>query len=298
MAGVAAAPAIRRGLFAVALSSKTWWLDATGAIYHPVYDTLVFSKLRALLGGRVRMMLTGSAPLAPAVKTFLQVAFAAPVYEGYGLTETLGIATISMDGRQPGVGAPVACCEVKLVDVPEMSYAATDLPHPRGEICVRGPNVFRGYYRNPEATAEAIDADGWFHTGDVGRLVLPGGTVEIIDRKKARVGGGAREWVGGFSRRAYLTPARLSQDIYKLSQGEYVIPSKIEAAMTRSPLVAQCFVYGDSLKSAVVAIVVPDAEVAAAWCAERKVRGACELRPLTPRHRRHHCLFRRTAESL
>jgi len=151
---VASSPSLRRFLFNTALAAKTDNLHASGSVYHPIYDALVFSKLRALLGGRVRLMLTGSAPIAPAVKAFLQVrrapipapsagtrdslprpslvahaspaisrarqvGFCCPVLEGYGLTETVGIATISpLTARtMPGVGAPASCTELKLVRV-------------------------------------------------------------------------------------------------------------------------------------------------------------------------------------
>lgn len=84
------------------------------------------------------------------------------------------------DTRSGHVGVPVPCCALKLVDVPELNYFARDNA---GEICIRGPNVTRGYYMNPEATAEAIDSDGWLHTGDIG-VWEEAGTLRVVDRKK------------------------------------------------------------------------------------------------------------------
>ncbi|RHY50614.1 hypothetical protein DYB26_004391 [Aphanomyces astaci] len=99
----------------------------------------------------------------------------------------------------------------------------------RGEVCFRGPQVFQGYYKNPTATADALDSEGWLHTGDVG-AILPDGRLKIVDRKK---------------------------NIFKLSQGEYVAPERLENILVTSALVDQVFVYGDSFQSVLVGIVVP-----------------------------------------
>jgi len=201
----------------------------------PIWDMVLFSQTKAKLGGRVQWILSGSAPLDPKLADFLRTCFCCPVVQGYGLTENLAGATLT-DVNDPTVGhvgTPMACNEIKLVDVPEMNYFSTDKPCPRGEICLRGPNLFVGYYKDPEKTAEDLKADGWFHTGDVGRW-NPNGTLSIIDRKK---------------------------NIFKLSQGEYVAAEYLEAVFIRSPYVGQIFVYGDSLNSFLVAIVVPDFEV-------------------------------------
>lgn len=240
MAGVREAGGVKAALFAYAYEAKKGFLPE-GYTTHSLWDALVFNKVRALFGGRVRLMVTGSAPISSEVKSFLQVAFCAPVLEGYGLTETVGAATITPAGdfTNGHVGAPIACTELKLVDIPEMNYCARDEPQPRGEICLRGPNIFGGYFKNEAKTAEVIDEDGWFHTGDVGRI-NSNGTVCIIDRKK---------------------------NIFKLSQGEYVAPEKVEGVLGRAPLVAQSWVYGDSLQSSLLAFIVVDPDVAASWAA-------------------------------
>ena len=234
--------AVARRLFEAAYSSKRASLargDASGGgIAGAFWDALVFSKVRAKLGGRVRLMTTGASPISGEVIDFMRVCFGATVVvrrrrrgrekregekefflfsfqsffffrlvshgtlffllssssfppslnqlqEGYGMTETACTITLTLpeDTTSGHVGGPAPCCEVKLADIPEMNYLASDLPHPRGEVCVRGPTVFKGYHRDEEQTREILDDDGWLHTGDVGEW-LPGGRLKIIDRKK------------------------------------------------------------------------------------------------------------------
>ncbi|XP_028271860.1 long-chain-fatty-acid--CoA ligase 1-like isoform X2 [Parambassis ranga] len=201
-----------------------------------IWDQLIFRKVQASLGGRVRLMLTGAAPISPAVLTFLRAAIGCQFYEGYGQTECTAGCTLTMPGDWSAghVGAPLPCNSIKLVDVPEMNYLAVN---GEGEVCVKGANVFLGYLKDPEKTAEAIDADGWVHTGDIGKW-LPNGTLKIVDRKK---------------------------HIFKLAQGEYIAPEKIENIYTRSDAVAQVFVHGDSLQACLVAVVVPDPDFLSGW---------------------------------
>jgi long-chain acyl-CoA synthetase len=248
MATMREANPIKRRMFETAFAYKRAALEAgdlTGGRWGPFWDKLVFSKIRERVGGEVKYMTTGASPISAEVMMFLRVCFGCHVLEGYGMTETSCTISITRtdDPTIGHVGAPLPCVEIKLVDIPEMNYMSSDQPYPRGEVCVRGPTVFQGYYKDPVQTAEVLDPDGWFHTGDVGAW-LPGGRLRIIDRKK---------------------------NIFKLAQGEYIAPEKIENVYTRSPLVLQVFVYGDSLKAQLVAVVVPDPEVLLPWARERNL---------------------------
>ena len=180
----------QRRLADAAIEKKLRNLQESGKTDHGFYDCIIFKKFRALLGGRVRLMLTGSAPIAKEVLSFLKVAFCCPIIEGYGQTENTGPATMtwSTDPNTGHVGSPIPCLDVKLVDVPEMKYTSEDKDEhgvlmPRGEVCYRGYNCFKGYFRQPQMTRETIDSDGWVHSGDIGQF-LPAGVLKIIDRKK------------------------------------------------------------------------------------------------------------------
>ncbi|KAM7111283.1 long-chain-fatty-acid--CoA ligase 1 isoform 2-T7 [Molossus nigricans] len=212
-----------------------------------LWDKLIFRKIQANLGGKVRLMVTGAAPVSATVLTFLRAALGCQFYEGYGQTEcTAGCSlTIPGDWTAGHVGAPMPCNLVKLVDVEDMNYLAAK---GEGEVCVKGPNVFQGYLKDPAKTAEALDKDGWLHTGDIGKW-LPNGTLKIVDRKK---------------------------HLFKLAQGEYIAPEKIENVYLRSEPVAQVFVHGESLQSFLIAIVVPDVETLGRWAQKRGVDGSFE----------------------
>lgn len=212
---------------------------------------LVFNKFKKVLGGRVRLCITGSAPIATEVLDFLKIAFSCEIYEGYGQTETCGGCHVTFGGdvTKGHVGGIVGSFEMKLVDVPEMNYLSTDVDdngneQPRGEVCVRGSPGFVGYFKDPEKTAETIDNDGWIHTGDIG-AILPNGALKIIDRKK---------------------------NIFKLAQGEYIAAEKLELLFIKSPLIKQIFVYGDSLQSFLVCIIVPDEDEIKNWAKHEEIK--------------------------
>ncbi|XP_064320222.1 long-chain-fatty-acid--CoA ligase 5 [Phalacrocorax carbo] len=212
-----------------------------------IWDQLIFKKVQETMGGRVRIMVTGAAPISPSVLTFLRAALGCQIFEAYGQTECSAGCTFSMPGdwTTGHVGAPLACNIIKLDDVEEMNYFSSNN---EGEVCIKGPNVFKGYLKDPEKTAEAIDKDGWLHTGDIGKW-LPNGTLKIIDRKK---------------------------NIFKLAQGEYIAPEKIENVYVRSAPVAQVFVHGESLRSFLIGIVVPDPETLPQFAAKLGVKGSYE----------------------
>ncbi|XP_006153998.1 long-chain-fatty-acid--CoA ligase 5 isoform X4 [Tupaia chinensis] len=212
-----------------------------------IWDKLIFSKIQASLGGKVRFVITGAAPISADVMTFLRAAMGCPVFEAYGQTECTAGCTITLPGdwTTGHVGAPLACNHVKLEDVADMNYFSVNN---EGEICIKGTNVFKGYLKDPEKTQEALDEDGWLHTGDIGRW-LPNGTLKIIDRKK---------------------------NIFKLAQGEYIAPEKIENIYIRSRLVSQIFVHGDSLRSFLVGVAVPDTDVLPSFAAKLGLKGSFE----------------------
>ncbi|XP_028413327.1 long-chain-fatty-acid--CoA ligase 5-like isoform X3 [Dendronephthya gigantea] len=238
-ASIEASSGIKKSLFNKAFASKLADLERGNFYSNSFWDKVVFRKIQAILGGNVSVIITGAAPIEAKVLNFFKVVFGCWVIEGYGLTEGAGSAAMTnmMDKSSGHVGPPVATSYIKLVDIPEMEYYTFKN---QGEVCIYGTNVFKGYLKEPKKTAEVIDKDGWLHSGDVGEW-KPNGTLKIIGRKKC---------------------------IFKLSQGEYVAPDKIENVYIKSPFVAQVFVHGYSLKSFIVGIVVPDEAAMIKWASE------------------------------
>ncbi len=195
-------------------------------------DRLVFRKVRGLFGGRLRFFISGSAPLSPDIAEFFD-AMGVLVLEGYGLTESSAATHCNLPWRRRigSVGVPLPGIEVRMAE--------------DGEIFMKGPWIMRGYRGLPEQTREALDADGWLHTGDVG-LVDAKGFLSITDRKK---------------------------DLIKTSGGKFVAPTELESRLKAlSPFVSQALVHGDR-RSYVTALVTLDREALGRWAAERGLGG-------------------------
>ncbi len=192
---------------------------------YKIADEQVLSKIRGLFGGRLKLAVSGAAPINPEILRFFDAA-GVLVVEGWGMTETSTAATVatSEDFKFGTVGRPFPGCEVKLAE--------------DGEILVRGPNVFKGYYKNPEATAETL-VDGWLRTGDLGEIDDEG-YVKITGRKK---------------------------DIIITAGGKNITPANIEAEVKQHPLVSQCVVIGDR-RPYLVALVTLDPEEAVTYAKE------------------------------
>uniref|UniRef100_A0A7N0RCK5 AMP-dependent synthetase/ligase domain-containing protein n=1 Tax=Kalanchoe fedtschenkoi TaxID=63787 RepID=A0A7N0RCK5_KALFE len=215
-----------------------------------LWDALVFKNIRSLLGGKVRYMLCGGAPLSADSQRFINICMGAIVGIGYGMTETCAGACFT-DHDDPSVGRvgpPLPCCYIKLVSWEEGGYMITDSPMPRGEIVVGGPNVTAGYFKAEDKTHEVYKVDErgmrWFYTGDIGQF-HPDGCLQVIDRKK---------------------------DIVKLQHGEYISLGKVEAALASCNYVDNIMVYADPFNSYCVALIVPAHKELEKWAQEAGIQ--------------------------
>ena len=208
---------------------------------HAFWDRIWSRKVVAAFGlEKTEFMVSGSAPLDPQLHQFLRAVFGNQFVQGYGLTESYAVSLCQLEGDlSPGnCGALSPCTEACLADVPDMEYYSTDKPHPRGELMLKGNNIFKEYYRNPEETKKSFTEDGWFKTGDI-CVIDELGRFKIIDRRK---------------------------NVLKLAQGEYVSPERIENVyMANCPWIQSAYVHGDSNQSSLVMIAAIMPEVFAAF---------------------------------
>lgn len=239
---------LKRTLFNMAYSYKLRYMSKghKHSEAAPTFDKIVFSKVKQGLGGNVRLILSGAAPLATHVESFLRVVTCAHVVQGYGLTETCAgsfVSIVNEPAMLGTVGPPVPNVDVCLESVPEMGYDALSST-PRGEICIRGKTLFSGYYKREDLTKEVL-VDGWFHTGDIGEW-QPNGSMKIIDRMK---------------------------NIFKLSQGEYVAVENLENIYGLISCIESIWIYGNSFESFLVSVVNPNQQALEHWAQENGILG-------------------------
>ena len=203
----------------------------------PILNRLIFSKLKSALGGNLRLIVSGGAPLSPDVHDFLRACLGVHLVQGYGLTETVGGVTLQ-DIQEFNVGSsgyPLPGIKMKFEDWAEGGYTVEDEEGPRGEILISCDWVAQGYFEMPEKTAESFFTDPktgerWFRTGDIGQYNYDG-TLKVVDRKK---------------------------DLVKLQMGEYVSLGKVESCLKIHPIVDNICVYADSAQHMTIALIVPD----------------------------------------
>jgi long-chain acyl-CoA synthetase len=220
---------IARTLFWAAFHYKAFMVSK-GLPLAKVFDSIVFNKVRQLMGGRVRFLMNGASGISSETRHFLSMVVA-PMITGYGLTETCACGALGspLQYTSDAIGPIPASLEIKLVSLPDMGYLTTTTP-PQGEIYIKGGAILRGYWKNEEETSKAMTADGWFKTGDIGEFDA-NGHLKVIDRAK---------------------------NLIKLQGGEYIALEKLETVYRSSHLITNLMVEGSPDCPRAIAIVVPN----------------------------------------
>jgi len=209
-----------------------------GIITHAIYDKIIFKKIKGMFGSKLKTVLCASAPMPKELADDFKVFLSVPIIEGLGMTELAGSAfcTNYHDLTNYTAGGVTGGARMIIKSVPDLGYTIDDVIDgvncPAGEICLKGPLIFKGYYKNDKENEKAFDEDGYFHTGDVGRIFPQyGNGLKIVDRVK---------------------------EIFKLSQGEYIIPVKLESVYEESNYVSQIMIYGNSFMNNIIGIICPE----------------------------------------
>jgi len=264
-AKVNASSPVKKFLVQTAFEAKTF------AINHgydtPLFNKLVFSKFSSVVGGKLKLALSGGGPLNSEVQIFIRTCFGCAMFQGYGLTETCAAITIQdiQDLRSGIVGSPLSSCEVKLLSTPEIKdknsapYLSTDTTDVagnkvfgRGEVLMKGTNLSLGYYRMQDKTDEVYRKDGFFHTGDIGQF-MSDGSIRIVDRVK---------------------------NLVKLIGGEYIAIENMEMVYGNSPFVdainGGICCYGDGDMDRPIALMQLNKAVTMQWASDNGVSGSFE----------------------
>ncbi|KAJ2659324.1 medium-chain fatty acid-CoA ligase faa2 [Coemansia sp. RSA 1200] len=242
------APGIFGAMARYAYNSKLQTLKSGGGPAHAAWDRILFGRVAQVLGGRVRAIFSGSAPLSPAVQDFFRIALSCSVLQGYGQTETFGGGTLQSTGDPSTghIGIPMPGVDMRLRSIPNMGFSATSVTRPRGELMIRSACLFSGYLKTPENAEELVDEHGWMATSDIAQF-NDDGTVTIIDRIK---------------------------NCFKTANNLWVASESMEIAYAAHRLVHNIFVYGSPDERDLVAVVSPEREHFMLWAQQHYVADA------------------------